>query len=250
MPSIQTEKKSASQVGLAEEIEAYWDERSTAFSRVRLQELAGPDGRAWWDFIAARLPEGRGLTVLDVGTGAGFFAILFARAGHKVTAIDQSARMLLRARENALAWGCKADFRKMDAQCLSLPDAAFDVVISRNLTWTLPDAMQAYREWLRVLKPGGLLLNFDSDCGSKSFCDTVDTDHAHTQVDASQVRRCNAIKDSLRISTHARPHWDLAFLQEWGCACTCEPDIAPLVHLDPEIAYDNIPLFAICARKK
>ena len=38
-------------------------------------------------------------------------------------------------------------------------DESFDVVISRNLTWTLPEAAQAYKEWSRVLKPGGLLLN-------------------------------------------------------------------------------------------
>ena len=51
------------------------------------------------------------------------------------------------------------DFQVMDAEHLSFQDESFDVVISRNLTWTLPEAAQAYKEWTRVLKPGGLLLN-------------------------------------------------------------------------------------------
>lgn len=237
------------QLDLAEEIESYWDERSTAFSRVRLQELAGPDGKAWWETIAARLPSGTALKGLDIGTGAGFFAILLAKAGHQVTGIDQSGKMLHHARENTLACGCSAVFRKMDAQNLDFPSHSFDLVISRNLTWTLPDALQAYREWLRVLKPGGLLINFDSDCGHHSFEETVDVEHEHSQVNREQVARCNAIRAQMRISTHTRPHWDLAILQELGCTCECEPDIAPRVHLDPQIAYDNIPLFAIYARK-
>ena len=107
---------------LSAEIEAYWDERSEAFSKVRLQELNGPDGRAWWETIAPRLPAGKKLRVLDIGTGAGFFAILLGKAGHEVTAIDQSGSMLRHARENVLACGTHATFRKMDAQKLLFPD--------------------------------------------------------------------------------------------------------------------------------
>ena len=40
-------------------------------------------------------------------------------------------------------------------------DGTFDVLVTRNLTWTLPDAgKKAYREWSRVLKEDGVLLNF------------------------------------------------------------------------------------------
>ena len=51
----------------------------------------------------------------------------------------------------------------MDAQNLEFEDGVFDVVISRNLTWNLKDPERAYREWCRVLKPGGKLLNFDAN---------------------------------------------------------------------------------------
>ena len=36
------------------------------------------------------------------------------------------------------------------------------MIVSRNLTWNLPHPEMAYKEWLRVLKKGGRLLNFDA----------------------------------------------------------------------------------------
>ena len=51
----------------------------------------------------------------------------------------------------------------MDAENPEYDDDTFDFVISRNLTWTLPDAQKAYKEWMRVLKKGGRLLNFDAN---------------------------------------------------------------------------------------
>ncbi len=40
---------------------------------------------------------------------------------------------------------------------------SFDVIVTRNVTWNLPRPDLAYKEWLRVLKPGGVLYNFDAD---------------------------------------------------------------------------------------
>lgn len=50
-----------------------------------------------------------------------------------------------------------------DAQILPFADNTFDCVCSRNLVWNLEMPQTAYREWLRVLKPGGLLLIFDGN---------------------------------------------------------------------------------------
>lgn len=150
---------------LNREIETYWDTRSHDFSKVRQKELAGPSAKAWSQLLQAKLPQAKKLRILDIGTGAGFFAILLGRLGHDVTGIDMSGEMLHEAKLNALAYGVPAKFQKMNAQELDFASASFDVVISRNLTWTLPDVMAAYQEWHRVLKPDGLLLNFDSDYG-------------------------------------------------------------------------------------
>lgn len=231
---------------ISQRIENYWDARSADFSRVRREEIASADFAAWNEVIAAHLPAGT-LKVLDVGTGAGFFAVLLAKLGHAVTGIDMSAKMLDEARKNVAAFNCRADFYKMNAQALEFDAESFDVVISRNLTWTLPDAVQAYKEWRRVLKTGGVLLNFDSDLGDKKF--TRGDNGAHAAVTDKMLVECNAIKDSLRISTHTRPRWDVERLEMLGFDVSFDEDIAPRVHTG-EVPFDAIPLFAIYATKK
>lgn len=244
----QQENAYEQEIKLQELIEAYWDERSGDFSRLRLKELAGPCGVAWSEVLAEKLPEGN-LQVLDVGTGAGFLAILLAQLGHKVTGVDMSGEMLHQAKQNALAAGCPVEFRKENAQALSFPDSSFDVLVTRNLTWTLPDVMEAYREWQRVLKPGGLLLNFDSDYGMVSFGQKDDPIDVHAGIRKELVTECNDIKDELMISTHRRPAWDKVYLESLGMQVTVEEDIGPRVHVDEKMQFDKVPLFCIAARK-
>lgn len=232
---------------ISERIEKYWDIRSEDFSRVRRLEIAGADFLAWNEIIKKHLPAGKNLKVLDVGTGAGVFAVLFSKLGHTVTAIDMSSKMLNEARKNVSDLNCRAEFIRMNAQELNFSAETFDVVISRNLTWTLPDAMEAYKEWCRVLKRGGVLMNFDSDYGDKNF--TNKETCAKGEVNDEMLIECNEIKNSLRISTHNRPQWDIELLESLGLQVTFDSDIAPSVHKDKKLVYDSVPLFAIYAVK-
>ena len=141
----------------------YWTLRSHDFGVVRKNELDNDMGRRWLREMETLLPRRKGLRILDVGTGTGFFAILLSEAGHQVEGIDLTPAMLDEARGITAQRGLDIVFREMDAQALSYDDSSFDVVLSRNLTWTLPEPEKAYREWFRVLKPGGMLLNFDAD---------------------------------------------------------------------------------------
>lgn len=230
---------------ISQRIENYWDARSSDFSRVRREEIASADFAAWNEIIAAHLPAGQ-LKILDVGTGAGFFAVLLAKLGHSVTGIDMSARMLDEARKNAETFNVRADFFKMNAQALDFGDETFDAVITRNLTWTLPDVVQAYKEWRRVLKTGGVLMNFDSNYGDKNFRNEETC--AKGEVEDEMLVECQEIKDALRISTHTRPGWDIERLGMLGFSVDFDEDIAPRVHVG-KIPYDPIPLFAIYAAK-
>ena len=228
-------------------IENYWDKRSKDFSRARMLEIAGADFLAWNEIIKKHLPAAKNLKVLDVGTGAGVFAVLFSKLGHNVTAIDMSSKMLEEAKKNLAALNCRAEFIRMNAQELNFDAETFDVVISRNLTWTLPDAMEAYKQWYKVLKRGGILMNFDSDYGDKNF--TNENTCATGEVEYDMLVECTEIKNALQISTHTRPQWDIELLESLGCKVSFDEDISQLVHRDKNLEYDPVPLFGIYATK-
>ena len=234
---------------LARKIEDYWDNRSSAFSKLRCRELSGPNAACWLKIFEEHLPEGKDIRILDVGTGAGFFPIILAMAGYDVTGIDRSGGMIREAGSNLSFFGCEARLLRMDAQELDFPDESFDAVISRNLTWTLPDAMQAYREWVRVLKKGGVLMNFDSDLGQVKFTKHEEQASVHADISQEMITRCNEIKEALRISTHRRPEWDVECLEAMGLDVSYEADISSLVRRDEKLQYDNIPTFAVYGRK-
>ena len=244
MYKVQTKFTVNSNEMLEKRITNYWNNRSVEFSRVRRKELLGENGKAWLNLINAHLPAKK-LKILDVGTGAGFFAIMLANQGHEVTAIDMSKKMLTEAKKNMLEYGCRVDFKYMNAQQINFNDDTFDVVISRNLTWTLPDVAQAYSEWTRVLKSDGILMNFDSDYGDKNFCNEQTCARANVADD--MLNECNAIKNALSISTQQRPSWDIEFLSGLGLEVSFDEDIAPLVQRDSALDYDSVPLFAIYA---
>ena len=164
-----------------------------------------------------------GMEILDVGTGTGYFAILLSQSGHQVTGIDLTDAMLKEARDNAALYQVHPTFQQMDAQKLAFLDQSFDVVISRNLTWTLPDPESAYREWMRVLKKGGILLNFDADYASNvrnqntSASHISDTEvYGHCGVTPELEQENASITLSMPMSRKQRPYWDQEFLENIG----------------------------------
>lgn len=226
-------------------IKNYWDERSEDFSKARRLELSGDNAAAWRSVFKKNLPAGK-LKILDVGTGAGFFAAILSKLGHAVTAIDMSNKMLGEAEKNLRELNLSAEFKIMNAQALDFADETFDAVVTRNLTWTLPDVKAAYREWFRVLKVGGVLMNFDSDYGDKDFTSDVYTE---VEVTGDMLIECTSIKNAMKISGHRRPAWDVGFLEGINFAVKFDEDISPAVHKDARCDYDELPLFAICATK-
>ena len=109
--------------GLDGRIRRYWTRRSGAFGQVRREELHSDKSSLWRAEILPWLPrreDGAPLLILDLGTGAGFFAILLAQAGCEVTGIDLSEGMLAQAAALADEAGCTVDWRCMSATELDL----------------------------------------------------------------------------------------------------------------------------------
>jgi SAM-dependent methyltransferase len=100
-----------------------------------------------------------GMTVLDLGSGAGFDAFLaWRRVGPtgRVIGVDMTDDMLARARENAANLGAtNVEFRKGLIEALPLDDNSVDFVISNCVINLSTDKPAVFREIHRVLKPGG-----------------------------------------------------------------------------------------------
>lgn len=102
-----------------------------------------------------------GETVLDLGSGGGFDALLAAREvgpGGKVIGVDMTPEMIRRARENAGRAGMgQVEFRQGRLEELPVEDGSVDAVTSNCVINLVPDKARVFREIARVLKPGGRL---------------------------------------------------------------------------------------------
>lgn len=138
----------------------------------------------------------------------------------KVTAADYSEGMLGKAKDLLNGSGFHdTEFVRADAQRLLFADSSFDALVSRNLVWNLEDPEAAYKEWLRVLKPGGKLFVFDGN----HYCYLYNEEYASIQpkVDASSNHvllgiKTNVIDDIARelpLSKQVRPQWDEEVLE-------------------------------------
>ena len=89
-------------------------------------------------------------TVVDVGTGSGRAALVLARGGARVTAIDASEQMLEVARRRAAEDTVKIKFLRGDAHALEFGDRSFDVAVCLRLLMHAPDWRRCMAELCRV----------------------------------------------------------------------------------------------------
>ncbi len=96
--------------------------------------------------------------MLDVGTGAGHTALTFAPHVGQVIASDLTEQMRNKTAELAAARNLtNVETKFADAEALPFDDASFDLVTCRLAFHHFPNPRQAVSEFVRVLKPGGVL---------------------------------------------------------------------------------------------
>jgi ubiquinone/menaquinone biosynthesis C-methylase UbiE len=122
-----------------------FDDRCVDYARDRFAAITGlPDP----------LPYPK---ALELGAGTGFFSLNLKQAGilDAVHVTDLSPGMVEAARANAARLGFEVEGRVADAERIPYDDDTFDVVVGHAVIHHLPDVEAAFREMLRVLRPGG-----------------------------------------------------------------------------------------------
>jgi ubiquinone/menaquinone biosynthesis C-methylase UbiE len=96
---------------------------------------------------------------LEIGAGTGYFSLNMLQAGVLTDAVctDISPGMLDALQDNARRLELDVETVACDAEALPFEDASFDVVFGHAVLHHLPDLDRAFSEFVRVLRPGGLL---------------------------------------------------------------------------------------------
>lgn len=143
-------------------IENYWNFRSKTYN-TDLIDNSQLIRFKWKNMLSEKIGHRENLKVLDIGTGPGFLALLFAEMQHEVHAVDLSLEMLYKACTNANNKNLNIDFYHADAENLAFKNEYFDVIVNKYLLWTLPEPVKALSEWKRVLKKGGKIISIDGE---------------------------------------------------------------------------------------
>jgi ubiquinone/menaquinone biosynthesis C-methylase UbiE len=121
-----------------------FDQRCIDYAVDRFSHVAGRSG---WPYR----------TALELGCGTGFFTLNLKLGGvlDEGHVTDLSPGMVDVAQRNARSLGFDVEGRVADAERLPYEDESFDLVIGHAVLHHIPDLDLAFREVLRVLKPGG-----------------------------------------------------------------------------------------------
>ena len=152
---------------------------------------------------------------------------------------------------NAEKLGVDAQFQVMDAEDPDFEDESFDVLVTRNLTWTLPNMDKAYREWYRLLCPGGVLVNFDADyCRAAEEEVELPENHAHKLIPDHLQRENEFITMELSAYQMPRPQWDVQLLVEAGFErISVDMGVYRRIYREIDEFYNPVSIFTIAAWK-
>ena len=132
---------------------------------------------------------------LEIGAGTGYFSLNLLRAGviGNAVATDISAGMLGKLERSAAELGLPIQTAACEASELPFEDNFFDLVFGHAVLHHLPDLDAAFREFARVLRPGGVV----AFCGEPS--------HYGDRIAAWPKRGANALAPVWRALMGAAP---------------------------------------------
>ncbi len=99
-----------------------------------------------------------GLTLLDVGCGAGIVTEPMSKLGAKVTAIDASERNILVAKQHAEKSCVDIDYRNLLPEDVARTGETFDIVMSLEVIEHVANPTVFLEILAKLVKPGGVLV--------------------------------------------------------------------------------------------
>lgn len=231
-------------------IKNYWEDRAATFG----DHTMAPERWAaliQYQVRTAGLGDAK-LDVLDAGCGTGAISMAVAAYGHRVTGIDLAQNMVDRACENARAAGVEARFLAGDGCHLPFADESFDLVVNRNVLWGLVEPESALAEWKRVLKPGGMLVYFDSEW--YGYLNDEGRDLKRRAYYGKGTSRTYDVLESavwdLPLTFEKRPNWDVSHLADLGfCGVSAENVSAFVWDEEQRRTFSFAPQFMVKAVK-
>ena len=117
------------------------------------RSVGGLDAAPEWPALKAMLPPMKGLKVVDLGCGYGWFSRWASDQGAaSVLGLDVSEKMLERARQTTS--GATVRYERVDLEHLDLPPAQFDLAYSSLALHYIKDLPRLFATIHAALKPG------------------------------------------------------------------------------------------------
>jgi 2-polyprenyl-6-hydroxyphenyl methylase / 3-demethylubiquinone-9 3-methyltransferase len=157
----------------AEQAPEWWDPKGATkplqrinpvrlqFIRDRLAARFGRDARSLKPFA--------GLTLLDIGSGAGLVTEPMTRLGFTVTGIDASDAIINAARAHAEGAALAIDYRAEPVETVAAKGSQFDAVLALEVIEHVPDPDAFLRAAASLVAPGGALILSTLNRTARSF---------------------------------------------------------------------------------
>lgn len=251
-------------MSLEEKIKNGWEVSAEGYSkRVVKNDFIMPGRAVWTSLILSQAPKEGKLKILDVGTGPGVFATILSLAGHEVTGIDISPKMLEQAKRNAAEYGAFPEFLLMNSQVVSFEDNTFDMIVSRYVVWAMEYPEKAYANWLRILKPGGRVVVFDGGHPTQTLDEIPTYPDEKTRkeyrekfgedipMSYTNYEEARGWKRELKLTYEARPDWDISMMDQLGYTNIRWDDVGDIANYTEQQKFlnDGKLFFRLCGDK-
>lgn len=154
---------------MKEEIREYWSRRADTFDQSPFHGMQAPGEKtAWLELIGRHVAALAGSDVLELAFGTGEITTVLLALGFRVTGLDLTEAMLRKAKAKH-AGAADLSLFLGDAEDTREGDESHDAIVMRHLVWTLIDPITAFRDWYRVVRPGGRIVIIDGDFAETSF---------------------------------------------------------------------------------